>query len=99
MALTGKQRSHLRGLAHHVDPVVLTGAAGVTDAILSKTHEELDNHELIKVKIADGPQEIAEAAQLLVEGTASELVQVIGRMVVLYRRRKKDPTIKLPPAG
>lgn len=96
MPLSGPVRAHLRGLAHHVEPTVLTGHAGVTDAVLAKASFELEHHELIKVKVAEGPMEVDEAATLLVSGTSSELVQVIGRMVVLFKRRAKDPVVLLP---
>jgi RNA-binding protein len=96
LPLSGPDRAHLRGLAHHVEPTVLTGHAGVTDAVLAKASFELEHHELVKVKVAEGPMEVDEAAALLVSGTSSELVQVIGRMVVLFKRRAKDPTVLLP---
>jgi RNA-binding protein len=96
MPLTSRQRAHLRGLAHHVDPVVLVGDAGLSDAVLLKVDVELKNHELIKVRVADGPTAVDEAATTLAERCKAELVQVIGKMVVLYRAPKKDPKIKLP---
>lgn len=96
MPLTSRQRAHLRGLAHHVDPVVLVGDAGLSDAIFTKVDAELKNHELIKVRVADGPVPVEEAAPQLAERCRAELVQIIGRMVVLYRAPKKDPKIKIP---
>ena len=47
--LSGAQRKHLRGLAHHVKPVVHVGKNGVTDPVLQEVEEALDSHELIKV--------------------------------------------------
>lgn len=99
MALTGKQRAHLRALAHPLDAVVLVGAAGVTDAVVDKVDKELEIHELIKVKVLDGPVGVKEAAPGLAAATRSELAQVIGKTMVLYRRRKKDPQIRLPAAA
>lgn len=96
MALTGKQKRHLRALAHPLDPVVLLGAQGLTDAVIDKTDKELDFHELIKVKVADGPDAVAEVAPKVAAATQSEVAQIIGKTIVLYRRRKKDPTIRLP---
>jgi RNA-binding protein len=98
MALTGKQLRYLRGLAHHLKPVVVTGAAGLTDAVVEKVNVELENHELIKVRIGEGPLNAREAAQPLGEATGAVVAQVIGRIVVLYKRRKKDPEIVLPKA-
>lgn len=96
MAITTKQRAYLRGLAHPLDPIVLTGEAGLSDEVLAKVKTELVNHELLKVRIGDGPIEVREAADQLVAATEAELVQIIGHIVILYKRRKKDPAIRLP---
>lgn len=95
--LTGKQRNHLRGLAHHIDPVVQVGKEGVTPSVLSAVRGALDDHELIKVRILEGaPLDRREAAPLLAEGSGSHLVGQLGRIVVLYRMPKRDPRIRLP---
>lgn len=96
MALSGKHRRYLRGLAHHLNPVVLTGTAGVTEAVIEKVNTELENHELIKVRIGDGPLTAKDAVPMLEAGTGGVSCQVIGKIVVLYRRRKEGPEIKLP---
>jgi RNA-binding protein len=99
MNLTGKQKSHLRGLGHHLNPVVALGKEGLTEAVARKAHLELENHELIKVKIGDGCLDpAAEVGATLAEKCNAALVQVIGHTVLLYRRRKKDPQIALPKA-
>ncbi len=99
MPLKGKQARYLRSLAHHLKPVVQVGQAGVSDAVVAKIHEELENHELIKVKVAETAPEGAKViAPVLAERTASEVAQIIGRTIVLYRARKEDPEIVLPPA-
>lgn len=102
MALTGKQRHHLRSLAHHLDPVVHIGHEGVSPAVLSQIDAALAAHELIKVRIsADSPDGREEAAELISAGTKSEIAQVIGRIVVVFRRRttKKKAKVALSPAG
>lgn len=97
MELTGKQRRHLRALAHHLDPVVHVGAAGVTEAVLHKVGVELERHELIKVKVLDGADvDRDEAAPLLAEGAGAAVVQRLGRVVVLYLAHPEDPQITLP---
>lgn len=96
MALTGKQRRYLRGLAHHLKPVVLTGASGVTEQVLTKVATELENHELIKVKVNDGPDIAREVASDVAARVSAELVQVIGKTLVLYKRRAKEPEIRIP---
>jgi len=102
MALTGKQRHHLRSLAHHLDPIVHVGHDGVSAAVLSQIDEALVAHELIKVRIsADSPTGREEAAELISAGTRSEIAQVIGRIVVVFRRRtaKKKAKVELSPGG
>jgi RNA-binding protein len=96
MALTPRQARYLRSLAHALDPVVRVGANGVTDAVVAKTDAELENHELIKVKVDGDRQVVAEAAERLTTGTRSGLVQIIGKTLILYRRRKKLPEIRFP---
>jgi RNA-binding protein len=98
MALTSKQARHLRSLAHHLDPVVHVGDRGVTEAVVAKVDTELDHHELIKVRIHEDRDGVREAAEALAEQTGAELAQVIGKIAVLYRRRRKKPTIRLPEA-
>ena len=94
MPLTSRQRRHLRGLAHGLDPVVLVGAQGVTAAVVKQTGTALEAHELIKVRFAEGI-DARELSDDLATRSRAELAQVIGRVAVLYRRRKKDPTIDL----
>jgi RNA-binding protein len=96
MALTSKQRAYLRGLAHHLNPTVLIGSAGLTEEVLRKVKFELSVHELIKVKVSDAPLDVSEAGPQLAEQTESDLVQTIGHIAVLYKKRKKDPEIRLP---
>ena len=98
MALTSKQRSHLRSLAHHLKPVVYVGKEGVGDSTLRSVEEALHNRELIKVKVQEAaPVDVREAGAELQAGIAgSELVQTIGRVAVLYRRHPEKPEIKLP---
>lgn len=99
MTLTSKQVRHLRSLAHHLKPVVLVGGRGVTPQVVDKVKEELDNHELIKVKHAsDDRDERRGDLELLATETGAALVQTIGRTGVLYKARKKDPEIRLPKA-
>lgn len=98
MELTSKQRAHLRSLAHHLKPTVQIGDRGISSSVVSKVDAELELHELIKVKIGDSDVKAKEAGPILAEQLGAGLVQVIGKTVVLYRRRKKKPEITLPKA-
>ena len=99
MELTGKQRRYLRGLAHHLKPVVIVGQGGLSTALVQKVRMELGHHELIKIKVSsEAPLDAKEAAEDLAEETGAAVAQVIGRMVVLYQKREKKPAIQLPEA-
>lgn len=94
-ALTGRQRRQLRALGHHLKVVVQLGAQGVTDSIIAATEAALKDHELIKVKIADGPADRHEASAALALATHSELAQLLGRTALLFRQRKVGSKISL----
>jgi RNA-binding protein len=94
MPLTARQKRKLRALAHPLDPVVLVGAQGVTPAVVKQVGTALTAHELIKVRFAEGI-DARELSGDLATQCSAELAQVIGRVAVLYRRRKKDPSIEL----
>jgi RNA-binding protein len=95
-ALTGKQRRALRGLGHHLKPVVQVGQDDLTDAVVAACDQALTDHELIKVKVGEGAStDRHEAGERLAERTKSELVQVLGRTLLLYRRHPEKPKIKV----
>ena len=99
--MTSKQRAYLKGLAMNIDPVVLIGKGGLTPEIISAADEALEARELIKVgQLQNCFDDIKEMAVTLGERTRSEVVQVIGRKIVLYRPGKEDKKkIELPKAG
>jgi RNA-binding protein len=97
VTLSGKQRRFLRGQGHSLEPVVQLGKEGVTDALIAAVDRALTTHELIKVKIGQSaPVERHEAAEELAERTQSEVAQVLGNTVLLYRAHPEDPKIELP---
>lgn len=97
MELTGKQRRYLRALAHELKPVVWMGHEGMTPALIEKVNFELENHELIKVKVLEAaPEDNETFGPQVAKATNSALVQTIGHQVLLYRARQKDPEIVLP---
>ena len=96
MPLSDKQIRHLKGLAHHLKPVVRVGQHGVRPSVLEELSGALDAHELIKVKIAAEKAERLKVISQLTEASGAELVQHIGQMAVLFRRNKKKPKVILP---
>ena len=96
MYLNEKQKKYLRTLAHPKKPVVITGAAGVTEALLAEIDVALARHELIKVRVnAADRDERQSMIDAILENSRSELVQRIGHVAVLYRPAEK-PQISLP---
>lgn len=96
--LTGAQKKYLRGLAHHLKPVVQVGKNGVTDPVLESIEEALDIHELIKVKLADPQGRKRELAAEIAGRSGGAVVGLVGNVVTLYRRQP-DPEkrrIELP---
>jgi RNA-binding protein len=97
MGLNGKQRRYLRGLGHHLDPVVQVGKDGITEGLVGALDAALGQHELIKVRLAEAVSgDRTEVSEALAEAAAAELVQVLGRTLLLYRRRPDEPAIVLP---
>ena len=97
--MTTKQRAYLKGLAMTMEPVAQIGKSSLTEEGLKGIEEVLEARELIKIAVLktclDDPREIAEAAA---EQLRAEVVQVIGRKIVLYRqaRQKEKRKIVLP---
>ena len=97
MPLTGKDRRFLRGLGRHLTPVVQVGKEGVTPALIAAADQALTDHELIKVKVGENsPLDRFESAEALSEATNSEVAQVLGRTILLYRPDPDHPAIQLP---
>ncbi|HSM99578.1 MAG TPA: YhbY family RNA-binding protein [Rudaea sp.] len=96
MPLSPSQKRYLRGLAHSLKPVILTGNKGVTPALLKEFSAALDQHELVKVKLGDDRDERKLHIAELGEGAKAELVQSIGRVACFYRHNADKPKLALP---
>lgn len=99
--LTGPQKRHLRGLSHHLKPLVQVGKNGLTDAVVEAVAQALDAHELIKVRVSESADGRKALAADLAARTASLWVGTVGHVVTLYRRND-DPEkqqIELPRPG
>jgi len=81
--LDNAERRRLRGIAHHLQPVVTVGDGGLSDAVLAEVERALEDHELIKVKLPAGDQ--GALRQALCEASGATAVQAIGRVLVLLR--------------
>lgn len=97
MVLTGKQKRYLRSLAHHLDPIFQVGKGGLNDHMIRSIQEALEARELIKVSVLNNSlEEARDIAPELAERSGAELVQVIGKTIVLYKESKENKSIELP---
>ncbi len=97
VALTGKQKQFLKGLAHPLSPVVRVGRGGVTQAVIEETKKSLHSHELIKVRIdVEDSSDRRAMAEQLADAADAHLAGAIGKIAILYRERDEEPEIKLP---
>jgi len=84
--LTPAERKEKRGEAHHLDPVVMIGADGLTPAVLKETEAALKAHGLIKVRMLSDDRAAREAAlSTLADQLEAAPVQHIGKLLVLWR--------------
>lgn len=87
MNLSKKQLQHLKGLAHSLKPVVLLGANGLTEGVVSEIENALDHHELIKVKVpCEDRDEKKMIMDAIVRETKAVKVHVIGHTLILYKQ-------------
>ena len=95
--MTSKQRAYLKSLASNLNPIFQVGKSSLTPELTEAIAESFNNNELIKIAVLkncmDDPNEIA---QTVAERTRSQVVQVIGKKIVLYKPDKDKPKIVLP---
>lgn len=95
--MTSKQRAYLMSLASNLQPIFQIGKSSLTPELTTAIAESFNNKELIKVAVLkncyDDPKELA---QIVAERTHSQVVQVIGKKIVLYKMNKDKPKIELP---
>ncbi len=95
--MTSKQRSYLKGLANSLEPIFQIGKSSLTPEFTAAVAEAFNTRELVKVAVLkncmDDPKEIAE---MLAGRTRSQVVQVIGRKIILYKESKENKKIILP---
>ena len=95
--MTSKQRAYLIGIAMNIDPIYNIGKGGISAEFTNGIIEALEARELIKISVLRNcDEDPKELARLLSERTNSEIVQVIGKKIVLYRESKTNKKIELP---
>ena len=96
--LSGRQRRHLRGLAHPLRPVVHVGEDGISAGVVEAVGQALLDHELVKVRLHE-PESKKALARSLAESSRAALCGLVGHTVILYRRHPESPRIELPDGG
>lgn len=95
--MTTKQRAYLKGLAMNIDAIYQVGKSSLSPELTKGVSEALEARELIKISVLkncmDDPREIA---SILAERTGAQVVQVIGKKIVLYKESKDKKKIVLP---
>ena len=95
--LSSKQRAYLMSMASNITPIFQIGKSSLTPEIVAAVDAALEKRVLIKISVLkncfDDPKEIA---QMIAERTHAQVVQVIGKKIVLFRVSKKKPVIELP---
>lgn len=95
--MTSKQRAYLMSLASNLEPVFQIGKSSLTPEVTAAVEECFNTRELIKISVLkncfDDPKEMA---YMLAERTHSQVVQVIGKKIVLYKENKDKKKIELP---
>ena len=95
MSLSPEQRREYRAIAHNLKPVIIVGDKGLSEGLQEELERALNDHELIKIKVASQDREARqEAITVLCESSGAELVQTIGKIAVILRRAKQ-PNPKL----
>ena len=94
--MTSKDRAYLRSLANTIDPILQIGKSGINDNLIKQVDDALEARELIKLTVLEtSPDTALDIGNELSEKTSCTLVQVMGRKITLYRKRKKDSKINI----
>ena len=93
--MTSKQRAYLRSLASNIDAIIQIGKDGIGENLIIQVDGALKKRELIKITVLEtSPDSAKDAAIALANATKSDVVQVIGRKSVLFRRNPQEPKIE-----
>ena len=99
MPLNSQQLRYLRGLTHHLQPVVMVGDKGLNENVMAEIGSALDHHELIKIKLRTDRDTRKELIKQINSTFSAEIVQVIGQVACFFKRNPKKPVIELPAKG
>jgi len=97
MTLTGAQRRNLAAQAHTLKPIVQIGKNGLTQEQIDTIKADLENHELIKIKYNDYKNQKQELSEEIAQQTESDIVQIIGNVLTLYKQNPEPAKRKINP--
>ncbi|GMG69016.1 ribosome assembly RNA-binding protein YhbY [Tetragenococcus halophilus] len=99
MELRGKQKSFLKSQAHHLQPIFQIGKGGLNDQLITQIGEALEKRELIKVSLLQNTdEEASEVASILEEKLDCQVVQIIGRVLVIFKTSTQEKNQKISAA-
>ncbi|MBC9129890.1 ribosome assembly RNA-binding protein YhbY [Frischella sp. Ac13] len=98
MNLSNKQKQYLKGEAHHLKPLVMIGANGLTEGVMAEIENALTYHELIKVKVSAEDRETKKLiCEAIIRESGATQIQLIGSILTLFKP-SKEQKINLPKA-
>jgi len=96
MPLTNSQIRHLRGLTHHLKPVVTVADKGLSENVLAEIESALEHHELVKIKLRGDRDRREEWMEEIVRVSGAQKVHSIGQVACFFRRNPKKQVVALP---
>ena len=96
MTLNNRQVRHLRGLTHHLQPVVTVADKGLSENVMAEIETALDHHELIKVKLRSDRDTRKQWVSEIESSCGAQTVHTIGQVACFFRRNAKKPVVELP---
>ncbi len=96
MSLTNQQSRYLRGLTHHLKPVVMVADKGLSENVMTEIETALDHHELVKIKLRGDRDARLAWTNEIVRRCGAEKIHSIGQVACFFRRNQKKPVIELP---
>lgn len=92
--MNSAQKKQFKTEAHLLNPVLTIGQAGLTESVLKELEITLDTHELIKIKIRAEKEDRKQISNQIIEESKAELVQSIGQIIVIYRKKPPAPKVE-----
>ena len=93
--LTSAQRKYLRKIGHHLDPLIIIGKQGVTDMLVRAVTQELEHHELVKIRFNEFKDEKRELTDEIERRTGSHVAGMIGHVALLYKQQPDEEKRKI----